>query len=75
MEDDRFEADILLETNRRCVGRLQALFDELEREPEPVTMKKEALSAVEWRAIRRLYADKGVDEVIVKAGMKRGMNR
>ena len=54
VEDDRFEADVLIETNRRCVGKLELLYAELEGMKGDVTMNESVLSAVDRRAVRRL---------------------
>ena len=129
MEDDRFETDVLIETNRHCLGKLEVLYREVcercEREKSmgceeekskeneegkneiikeekreegkgeeekneeknekietekndkteeektktheqstPIKLADTALSAVDKRAIRRLYG-KGVDEVVM----------
>ena len=71
IEDDRFEADLLIETNRHCIGSLTVLLQELEASSRPLQLKEGALSAVDWRAIRRLYAGKGVDRAVRRVGMGR----
>ena len=64
MEDDRFEADLLIETNRLCLARLELLYSELENRKDDVRMTDGVLSAVDKRAIRRLYG-KCADEVVM----------
>ena len=68
VEDDRFEVDVTIETNRHCMGTLTLLLEELQHEDthEMMRMKKDALSALDWRSIHRLYKDKRTWEVVEK---------
>lgn len=67
MEDDHFETDVLIESNRHCIGSLEALARALDAEgPGPQRLEVGRLSALDRRAIRRLYAESGVDGVVLE---------
>ena len=67
MEDNRFEADVLIETNRHCIGQLEILQKELaEKESDAYRLIESSLSALDKRAIRRLYSDSGVDKTVLQ---------
>lgn len=67
MEDDRFETDILIETNRHCIARLEVLKKELEESDQAdYKLKLSSLSDLDKRAIRRLYSDYGVDGLVLE---------
>lgn len=69
VEDDHFEADVLIEANRHCIGTLEALWRGLQAaqaaQRSPQRLERSALSALDRRAIRRLYAESGVDGVVL----------
>lgn len=71
-EDDRFEADVLLETTRSAIARLELLRSELdamtEEEAQAARLSKDALSAVQLAAIRRIYAQNGIDQEVLRVG-------
>lgn len=67
VEDGRFETDILIETNRHCIGRLEVLKKELEEAGQAdYKLKLSSLSDLDKRAIRRLYSDYGVDGLVLE---------
>ena len=66
VEDDHFETDVLIEANRHCIGSLEALARTLESAGDaPQRLEVGRLSALDRRAIRRLYAESGVDGVVL----------
>ena len=66
VEDDCFECDVIIESNRHCVGTLTKLFNELQQEEsiEPLRLKRESLSVMDWHCIRRLYKEKEVSDLV-----------
>ena len=64
-EDDRFEIDMVLETTKACVAKLQAYEEELkaisEDDRENAHMPEGYLGQVSERAILRIYGDRGSD--------------
>ena len=70
-EDDRFEADVILETTRSAIAQLEMLQKELEESDlsGAVRLKEDALSAVQVAAIRRVYAHTGADLEVIKVLM------
>lgn len=62
-EDDRFEIDMVLETTRSCIDRLQQYEEELKAMPEEArenaVMPEGYLGAVSMRAIVRIYGERG----------------
>ena len=67
VEDDHFESDVLIESNRHCIGTLETLWRSLESQKEaPVRLEIAELSSLDRRAIRRLYAESGVDGVVLE---------
>ena len=67
VEDDHFETDVLIEANRHCIGSLEALARTLESAGDaPQRLEVGRLSALDRRAIRRLYAESGVDGVVLE---------
>ena len=73
MEDDRFEADVLIETNRHCICKLEALWKELQEKGEGYCMMETALSDLDKRAIRRLYSTYELDGLVMKMLMEMPM--
>ena len=68
-EDDRFEADVILETTRSAAAQLESLWRELQAAPpRPLKLRDDALSAVQQAAIRRVYAHNGADLEVMKVG-------
>ena len=67
-EDDRFEADVILETTRSAIAQLEMLKKELEDSElsGAVRLKEDTLSAVQLGAIRRVYAHNGADLEVIK---------
>ena len=69
VEDDRFEVDTIIETNRHCIGRLEVLMkelDSLQSETDYYFHFEKALTAFDKRAIRRLYAEYGLENVVME---------
>ena len=66
VEDDCFECDVIIESNRHCVSTLTKLFHELEQEgiEEPLRLKRDSLSVMDWHCIRRLYKEKEVSDLV-----------
>ena len=66
-EDDRFEIDMVLETTKSCVEKLQAYEVDLNAMSEEAranaVMPEGYLGAVSERAIKRIYGDRG-DEIV-----------
>jgi len=62
-EDDRFEIDMVLETSKACVAKLQAYEEKLkamsEDDRDSALMPEDYLGQVSERAILRIYADRG----------------
>lgn len=49
------------------MGSLKILLNELNQcQTEPVRLKMDALSQMDWRTIRRLYTERGLDQVVVR---------
>ena len=68
-EDDRFEADVILETTRSAAAQLESLERELQTAPaRPLKLRDDALSAVQQAAIRRVYNHNGADVEVLKVG-------
>lgn len=68
-EDDRFEADVILETTRSAAAQLESLLRELQSAPaRPLKLRDDALSAVQQAAIRRVYNHNGADLEVLKVG-------
>ncbi|KAK8828976.1 hypothetical protein WA538_000978, partial [Blastocystis sp. DL] len=66
-EDDRFEADVILETTRSAAAQLESLERELQTAPaRPLKLRDDALSAVQQAAIRRVYNHNGADVEVLK---------
>ena len=65
-EDDRFEIDMVLETTKSCIEKLQKFEEEINAMPEEArgaaVMPEGYLGAVCERAILRIYGDRG-DEI------------
>ena len=58
---------MLIEANRHCIGSLEALARTLESAGDaPQRLEVGRLSALDRRAIRRLYAESGVDGVVLE---------
>ena len=49
------------------MGSLKILLNELNQcQTEPVRLKMDALSQMDWRTIRRLYTERGLDQIVVR---------
>ena len=49
------------------MGSLKILLEELNQyTTEPVRLKIDSLSQMDLRCIRRLYSDKGVDQIVIR---------
>ena len=69
-EDDRFEADVILETTQSAIAQLELLLKEIqelgEQESGNYRLKENSLSAVQEGAIRRIYNFNGIDKEVLK---------
>ena len=69
-EDDRFEADVILETTHSAIAQLELLQHEMEEledgEETNYRLRDDSLSAVQIGAIRRVYGHNGIDKEIIK---------
>ena len=66
-EDDRFEADVILETTHSTIAQLELLQHELEEMDDGnYKLREDSLSAVQIGAIRRVYNHNGIDKEVIK---------
>lgn len=80
-EDDRYEADVLIENNRSCRAALERILGDIQKKEATQELVKEeengsraytyrlpdnALSATQKLAIRRLYAQSGFDNEMLE---------